>query len=251
MAGRLCLTGVVRIEDGADERVLHGAQPRLVLVRTGLEPGHPVTAEALALLLWPNVSSFSEGALRGVVAKVRSFLGDAGELDNTGHCYRFLSGEVTVDVEDAAQALAETESACREHRWTDAADAADAAVAVFSHPLLPGVDSDWLVSWRTRLERRCNRARRAGARAHSALGHHDEARDLAESALETDPFDESSHRALMDVLLAGGNRSEALLAYERLKRLLAHELGVDPDAETRSLYEQAIHGTDPIGAERD
>ena len=251
MAGRLCLTGVVRIEDGDDERLLHGVQPRLILVRTGLEPGHPFTAEALGLLLWPNAAGFSEGALRGVIAKVRSYLGEAGRLDNAGHCYRFLPGEVSVDVEEASHALAEAESARRERRWADAAHAADSAVALLSDPLLPGVDAEWLVPWRTRLERRRARAQRAAARAHSMLGDHDEARDLAESALETDPFDESSHRALMAVLLAGGNRSEALLAYARLRRLLADELGVEPDAETRSLFEHAVERTDPGGVGHD
>lgn len=244
MAGRLCLTGVVRIEDGADERALHGTQPRLLLVRTALEAGHPVTAEALALVLWPAAPHFSEGALRGVVAKVRSFLADDATLENTGHCYRFVPGAASVDVEDAGRALSDAERATAELRWGEAAEAADAAVALLHDPLLPGVDAEWLDPWRARLARRGCRARRAGALAHSVLGHHDTARDLAEAAVEPDPFDESSHRTLMVVLLAAGNRSEALLAYGRLRDLLADELGVDPDAETRSLYEQAA-GTGP------
>lgn len=243
MAGRLCLTGVVRIEGEAEERVLHGAQPRLVLVRTALEAGHPVTADALGLVLWPTAAPYSEGALRGVVAKVRAFLSDDATLENTGHCYRFVAGPASVDVDDAGRAMADAERATAEQRWADAAEAADSAVALLHDSLLPGVDAGWLDPWRARLERRGCRARRAGAIAHSALGHHDAARDLAEAAIEPDPFDEASHRTLMGVLLAAGNRSEAVRAYERLRTLLDEELGVGPDDETRSVYEYAVRDT--------
>lgn len=250
VAGRLCVTGVVRIEDGGDERTLRGSQPRLVLARTALVAGHPVPADALALALWPVAPTHWEGAVRGVVAKVRSFLGADAVLENIGHCYRFRTGLATVDVEDAARALTEAETAMGERRWDDAAAAADSAAALLADPVLPGVDAEWLLPWRTRLERRCDRARRAGALAHSALGHHDEARDRAEAAVEHDPFDEASHRTLMGVLLAGGDRSGALLAYERLRRLLADELGVEPDSETQATYDQAVQVGVPLGDER-
>ncbi len=249
MAGRVCLTGVVRIEGATGERVLHGDQPRLLLVRTALDAGHPIPADVLALVLWPTATRHSEGALRGVVAKVRSFLASDASLENTGHCYRFLPGPASVDVDDAAEALSDAEAATAEHRWADAAAAADAAIALLHDPLLPGVDAEWLDPWRSRLERHGGRARRAGALAHSALGHHDAARDLAEAAVEPDPFDEASHRTLMGVLLAGGNRSEAVRAYGRLRTLLADELGVGPDAETRAMYEQAVR--DPPTPRRD
>lgn len=242
MTGRLCLTGVVRFEEGTRERALHGDQPRLVLVRTALDAGHPVPADELALLLWPAASRHSDGALRGVVAKVRSFLGPAATLEGVGHCYRFRPARATVDVEEAAGHLAAAETAATDRRWVAAATAADSAVVLLADPLLPGVDAPWLLPWRARLERRCARARRVGALAHSALGHHDEARDRAESAVGPDPFDERNHRVLMTVLLAGGNRAEALRAYERLRRLLDDELGVGPDAETRSVYERAVDG---------
>lgn len=240
MPGRLCLTGVVRLEDGAGERVLHGTQPRLLLVRVAMEAEHPVTADSLALLLWPAGGHRSDGALRGVVAKIRSFLGPEAAIDNIGRCYRFRPVRCTVDVTEADDLLAVAEAATADGRWADAATAADAAVGLLADPLLPGVDAAWLLPRRARLERHCARARRVSALSHSALGHHDQARDLAESAVDADPFDEPSHRILMAVLLAGGNRSEALLAYERLRRLLADELGIGPDAETRSVYEQAV-----------
>lgn len=225
------------------ERVLHGAQPRLVLVRMALEARHPVTTDTLAVVLWPGAHRHADGAVRGVITKVRAFLSGHATLESTGHGYRFLPGPASLDVEDAAGHVAAAETAAAGRRWAEAATEAGSAVALLADPLLPGVDAAWLLPWRVRLERRCARARRVGALAHSALGHHDEARELAETAVEPDPFDESSHRVLMTVLLAGGNRSEALRAYQRLQRLLDDELGVGPDAETRSVYQRAVDGS--------
>jgi DNA-binding SARP family transcriptional activator len=36
--------------------------------------------------------------------------------------------------------------------------------------------------------------------------------------------------------VAAGNAAEALRAYERTRRLMADELGVDPSAESRALF---------------
>ena len=44
---------------------------------------------------------------------------------------------------------------------------------------------------------------------------------------------------------AAGNRGEALLAYQRLRRVLADELGVDPDAETEAAYLQLLGPAPP------
>jgi DNA-binding SARP family transcriptional activator len=38
----------------------------------------------------------------------------------------------------------------------------------------------------------------------------------------------------------GGNRAEALWAYERCRKLLANELGVDPAPETKTVYRQIV-----------
>ena len=71
----LYVLGVVRGERGADVVRLAGQQPRLLLARLALADGRPVTADELAELLWPEGRARHwEGALRGVVAKIRALL---------------------------------------------------------------------------------------------------------------------------------------------------------------------------------
>jgi DNA-binding SARP family transcriptional activator len=41
---------------------------------------------------------------------------------------------------------------------------------------------------------------------------------------------------LVTALARRGNRAQALVAYERCRRLLADELGVDPSPETKTAY---------------
>ena len=55
-------------------------------------------------------------------------------------------------------------------------------------------------------------------------------------AAQRAPLHEAAHRALMAAHDAAGNRAEALRAYQRARRLLAAELGIDPSAETEAAY---------------
>ena len=67
---------------------------------------------------------------------------------------------------------------------------------------------------------------------------------VAEEAVALEPFRETAHRRLMQAHAAAGNRAEALRAYERCRRLLAEELGVDPSPETEAAYVELL-GQEP------
>ncbi len=63
---------------------------------------------------------------------------------------------------------------------------------------------------------------------------------LARKLLAIEPWHEESHRHLMRLLAASGQRSAALAQYETCRRLLADELGIEPAAETTALYEEVM-----------
>ena len=54
-------------------------------------------------------------------------------------------------------------------------------------------------------------------------------------ALTIDPLQEAVHRSLMKTLNAQGRTDAALSQYEACRKILARELQVEPDAETRKL----------------
>ena len=65
----------------------------------------------------------------------------------------------------------------------------------------------------------------------------------ARKLLELDPWHEATHRQLMGLLAATGQRSAALEQYERCRRLLRDELGVEPEQETTAEHLRIRAGT--------
>ncbi|MCB0080488.1 MAG: hypothetical protein KDE47_06145, partial [Caldilineaceae bacterium] len=61
--------------------------------------------------------------------------------------------------------------------------------------------------------------------------------------LTMEPWSEVVHRQLMILLANSGQRESALTQYERCRRILADELGIEPTQETTALYQQIQAGT--------
>src|SRR5947209_13361553 len=74
------------------------------------------------------------------------------------------------------------------------------------------------------------------ADAGCAHGHWTSAVAAAEEAVRLEPFRESAYLRLMQAHAGAGNRGEALRAYERCRRVLAEELGVNPSPQTEAAY---------------
>ncbi len=219
-----------------------------MLARTALHPGQPVSTDELAAALWPDgPGTHWQGALRGVVAKVRAFLGAldgpgalegaTATLEGLGGSYAFRSADaLVVDVHRASHLTERAHEHLSLGRADRAGEAATEAAGLLDATLLPGVAAEWVDVHRTHIgELRC-RALRLAAAASSSLGHHDDAVVAATAAIERDPYDERAHRALLAAHLAAGNRAAGLRAHLRCRRLLVEELGVVPDDRTEALY---------------
>ncbi|MCA9871891.1 MAG: hypothetical protein KC487_16115, partial [Anaerolineae bacterium] len=66
--------------------------------------------------------------------------------------------------------------------------------------------------------------------------------DTLTQLLAADPWREEGYRQLMTLLADTGDTSAAITQYQRLRSVLADELGVEPDHETQALYEQIRSG---------
>jgi predicted ATPase len=102
------------------------------------------------------------------------------------------------------------------------------------------VSADWEAPVRARLRGKRVEAYEDLADAHLALGRPRDASASAELALEIDRTRESAYRRLMTAHYAAGEQDAALAAYERCRRVLADELGVDPLPETMTLHERIL-----------
>jgi DNA-binding SARP family transcriptional activator len=111
------------------------------------------------------------------------------------------------------------------------------ACAILRRPFLPGDDGPWLDETRQSLLAASLRALDSLAEIHSWNLEPALALRAAEEAVSLEPYRDAGYRRLMLIHKLAGNPAEALRAYERLRLLLATELGMRPAAETQALLE--------------
>lgn len=103
---------------------------------------------------------------------------------------------------------------------------------------MPGADGAWLDGRREVFRTARLRALDCLAEVHAWNGEPSLALQAAEEAVGLEPYREAGYRRLMRIHLQGGNRGEAIRVYERLRKLLADELGAQPAAETAAALQQ-------------
>jgi DNA-binding SARP family transcriptional activator len=201
--------------------------------------GTPVSRDRLTDLLWPqSLPDAARKNLRNTLWAIRKALGDevfaATDPDRLA-----LSAHVWTDV-------AAFEAAAR----ATAVDELRAAVELYRAPLLDGLllrdapDLEiWLTTERERFERSALRLLERLVAAYRAAGDWPVVLATAGQALQIDRLQEPMYRASMEAHARLGARAEALHLYERLRVVLARELGVDPLPETEALREAIRDGT--------
>lgn len=180
-------------------------------------------------------------ALNAVVSKLRGVLLDADlpptAVTSTPGGYELrLPASTWVDVEAAADAIHEAETALRRNDPASAYGPSAVAHHIARRPFLMGNESPWAVSRRLMLQRILMRALECRAQVYLWNNEHTLAIEAARAAVDHEPFRETAHQLLMRAHAASGNTAEALRTYERCRRLLAEELGVDPSPATKALH---------------
>jgi WD40 repeat protein/DNA-binding SARP family transcriptional activator len=236
-----------------DERALPGRQPRLAFSLLLLERHRAVTRDELAENLWVTRRPETwETAIRGVVGRVRGFvvasgLGGRDAVRTHLGSYRMdLPDPVAVDVEVATAALRRAERALEAGDSRRTVEEAGRARGILVRPFLPGIDGPWVEDRRRDLHLCVLRSLELLAEARIALGEHGYAVRAAEDAIALDALRESAHRSLVRALAGSGNGAAAVRAYERCRRLLADELGVDPSPETQQLQQELLRGVPSV-----
>lgn len=227
--------------DGVPVSHFRGDKVRALLAYMATEAERPHRRAWLAALLWPDHEE--SAALRNLsqtLLRLRQALGDtAGEsrfLDSTRATLQWRDEDTRVDVLDFLRLA----------RSTDPGGLAGAA-EIYRGEFLPGFDlpdtgafEEWLLLMRGQLQQQALTVLHTLATQALAGGQWAKAAEVARRAIALDPWREVAHRQLMRALAEGGDRAAALAQYESCRAVLAEELGVEPDEETRILYER-IH----------
>ena len=247
---RVHLAGRLSLEvDGrrTDQSAFPGQQGRIAFALLVAERSRPIGRAELVDALWPGGTPPScDAALNALMSKLRALMTRAGldgasTLAASPGCYELrLPPDSWVDLEAAADAIHEAETALRAGDAAAAYGPSAVAHHIARRPLLPGAEGQWLDARRTRLRNTLLRALECRAEVYLWNAEYSLAGEAAHELLALEPLRESGHRLLIRALSAAGNSAEALRAYERCRRLIADELGVDPSRQTKAVYEAVL-----------
>lgn len=207
--------------------------------------------ETLATLLWDDAApqralanlSVLLSSLRKQLAPF--FLADRQEIRFNPHADFTLDTAVFEDtVTTARQQLRQHGRATR----TIAAKLTQ-ALALYRDDFMAGFAlrgaagfEEWALLERERLQRQAIEALDALVDFYLARGKNKTGIEHAARLVQLDPLRERSHRQLMRLLAAAGQRNAALEQYDACCDVLADELGVSPTAETTALFHAIRRG---------
>ena len=219
MFGGLELSGPNGIALAPPRRIL-----RALIALLALAPPAGWPREELTNLLWSERDGEqARASLRQALAELRRIVG--GSCLSTDREIAVLEPlAVSVDVVEFTRLVKAGEF--------------NQAAALYQGELLEGVSlpvgafADWLLVERTRYH---DMAANVLSRL-LATQSGEAAISTAQRLLQTDPFREDTHRALMRLYVEQGNRSMALRQYQICRDSLQRELGVKLEAETEQLY---------------
>jgi DNA-binding SARP family transcriptional activator len=125
-------------------------------------------------------------------------------------------------------------------------EALERAAALYQGDLLEAFDlkeaafEEWLLPERERLRELALSALNRLLTHQSAAGASERAVQTAMRLLALDPLQEAVHRTLMRLYARQERRGAALRQYQLCVGVLQRELGVEPEAETRQLYQEIL-----------
>jgi len=237
------LLGPLEARIGGRALDLGGNKQKAVLAALLLRAGDVVPIEQLVDDVWGNAPPASaEHTLESYVSRLRHALSPYGpSLERRGNGYRIELGGAVLDshlfdrrLEAAADALESKDAA-------QAAAAAASALSLWRGPALADVElhgsgraqAHALDELRlTALEMRID--------AELRRGRHEQLVGELQPLVDAHPYRERFVRQLMLGLYRSGRQVEALQAYDRFRRRLADDLGLQPSPELRHLSAQLV-----------
>jgi DNA-binding SARP family transcriptional activator len=211
-----------------------------LLAYLALPPGQAQPRDKLAALLWgERGEEQARHSLRQRLSDLRKALAEVHPppLRIDGESVALDPAAVEVDVAAFERLVAAGTPA-----------SLDAATARYQGDLLAGLGpmeapfEEWLLGERERLRELALEALAKLLRHHAQAGALEPATQTALRLLALDPWQEAVHRALMRLYAEQGRRGMALKQYQLCVSALQRDLGTEPEAETKQLYQAILRG---------
>ncbi|WP_395017882.1 BTAD domain-containing putative transcriptional regulator [Dongia sp.] len=205
-----------------------------LLACLALADGQPVGRDHVCALLWSDrQTTQARASLRQLLVDLRQDFGQARQVLDTetdGVISFYESAAIASDIGEFHR-----------HRRGDDRQSLEQAFALRRGQFLEGlapedsIFADWLEDNRRALDNLWCEATTRLLRVLERDGDHRRSQDVAGRLLSVDPLCELAHQSVIRAHVAMNNRSLALRHYQEFREKLDRELGVEPDALTRSI----------------
>jgi LuxR family maltose regulon positive regulatory protein len=145
-----------------------------------------------------------------------------------------------IDVEDFERHIAAAEVAKREKVSQQFRKSLEAAYSLYRGEFMSGIYDQWAEERRAFYTEQFGRVVSALAKLSFAEKRWSGALKFANEVLKDDPFREDMHRLVMKALAAQSKPAAVKKHFQDLRSLLSGELGIEPTAETRRVYEELM-----------
>lgn len=223
----------VAVADVNATRAISYAKPKLLLALLALAQGKPHTRSELADMLWPDELRDGRANLRHALFVLRRLFEGVPDAWLGTHQTLALNPEVImVDVLALTGAGGYEALSLEERLSYDRGRLLEYVDLPESAPF-----ASWRTSWQSRVEREVSECRKTLLLRLQEEGRPGEATEQAKLWVQAHPDDERAHRHLIRLLLDGGNREAAVLAFENCVGLMRERYDTEPSAETRALLD--------------
>ncbi|WUT00025.1 winged helix-turn-helix domain-containing protein [Streptomyces sp. NBC_00708] len=242
----LKILGPVSAELDGRAVALDGGKQRTALAALLLARGKVVSDERLTLLLWGwDPPATSRNQLYTYVSRLRTRLGAGLGLERHGPGYRLDIRDARFDWDVFRERADSGRDALRAARYADAERLLHDALALWRGPALTDVTAHLAEAEVPRMEEARLSALENHAEAALALGRHTDMVPALTRQVTLHPVRERLRGQLMTALFRCGRQADALTVYEKGRRALAEDLGIDPGPELRALHQEILTGTQP------
>jgi DNA-binding SARP family transcriptional activator len=214
-----------------------GRKARTLLAVLAVHGHRLVAADSVIEVLWGEQPPSQPGAgLATLVSRLRRTLGPDTVIGGRNG-YR-LGGSAWVDLHEAVTLIEEAEILLARGEPSQCLACAERGLELLGggQILADHGAQAWIEPARSRQASMLRRGRHVAAEAALRTADPDRARTPALAAITDDPLDEAAYRMLMRAYAEAAQPADALRVYQRLRTVLATELGIDPAGATDDLH---------------
>ena len=248
------ILGALEVEDRGGSLPLGGHQQRALLALLLLRANEVVSVDEIIDELWPaDPPPSATKSVHALISKLRARLenepagpdaegGENGILLTRPHGYMLTIASGELDLHRFRSLVDEGQQALRDGRADDAAAKLREGLALWRGPPLAEFAYDPFAQVEiARLEELWLSAVEQRIEADLALGRHHDVISELEALVARHPLRERLRGQLMLALYQSGRQAHALDAYQRARRTLVEELGIEPGLELQRLEGQILN----------